>query len=61
MASPFLLNLNLDSLDIGFHEFQPNGLADFKALFFQFVAAIMFSVMLYRVSIADFVNSGPED
>ena len=55
-----LLNLNFDTLDIAFHNFQRDGIADFNAFFFQLVAAIGFAIVLHRVGIADFVNGGPD-
>ena len=60
MEDAELLDLDLDPLDIAFHEFQRDGLADFKAFLFQFVAAVGFAVVLHRVGIADFVNGGPD-
>ena len=56
-----LFHLYFEALDIAFHNFQRDGLADFNAFFFQFVAAIGFAVVLHRVGIADFVNGGPDD
>ena len=55
-----LSHLYFEALDIAFHNFQRDGLADFNAFFFQFVAAIGFAVVLHRVGIADLVNGGPD-
>lgn len=55
-----LSHLYFEALDIAFHNFQRDGIADFNAFFFQFAAAIGFAVVLHRVGIADLVNGGPD-